>query len=344
MPKQYRLKGASLELIRDKALSLYGPAARIVAAEKVTNPGFGGLFAKDRFEATVEVPEAGSPASPAPGPATAPVAPGSASAPGSAAEAHAGLRRPAIAALLEQADESELRLHRRGGAKPGGTQAPASGAAPGAGATAAADPVPVSTSGGNFAGLLAQLGAEYGQPSPAVERSLEEPALAGDKSAAPAKAPSVLAGAGDLVLLLGLDDDALGPALEMSLTAGGCDVRTSGALTAFGHLHVPDRQAATAARASAVATGQAVLLAFGLGRPRDVAGRAALINALGADQVWVVVDARRKADDTSAWLTVLRDRTVVDAIGVVGAEDTLTPDSVDALGLPVGWRDGRKVD
>ena len=332
MPKQYRLKGASLEAVRDKAVSLYGPGARIVAAEKVTNPGFGGLFAKDRIEATVEVPDA-----PLPVPASEPSArprTTTPAVPGAASEAHASLRRPAIAALLEQADQSELRLHGRGGAQAGGD-------APSA---ATADPAPVSTAGPDFAGLLAQLGAEYGQVGAAVVRSPEEPGDVVAAPAAPAKAPSVLAGAGDLVLLLGLGDDALGPALEMSLAAGGCDVRTGGGMSAFGHLHVADRQAATSARASAVATGQTVLVAFGLGRPRDVAGRAGLINAIGADQVWVVVDARRKADDTAAWVTALRARTVVDGIAVVGAEDTLTPESVEALGLPVGWRDGRKVD
>ena len=351
MPKQYRLKGASLEEIRDKAVSLYGPAARIVAAEKVTNPGFGGLFAKDRFEAMVEVPQDASRA--LSGAASASDAPRHTrtATPGQASGPHAGLRRPAIAALLEQADENELRLHGRGGTGPGngakaGTGALVSPAAPGADLEArpTVDPAPVSTSGPDFAGLLAQLGAEYGQADPAVVRSSDPAAPEVFTTAAPAKAPSLLAGPGDIVLLLGLGDDALGPALEMSLAAGGCDVRTSGGLTAFGHLHVADRQSATTARASAVATGQTVLLAFGLGRPRDVAERAAVVDALGADQVWAVVDARRKADDTAAWLTALRDRIVVDAIAVVGGEDTLTPETADALGLPVGWRDGRKVD
>ncbi|RAX17004.1 hypothetical protein DC347_10320 [Pseudarthrobacter sp. AG30] len=345
MPKQFRLKGSSLEAIRDKAVAQYGAGARIVAAEKVTNPGFGGLFAKDRFEATVEVPD-GAASAGVGASVQAPLATAT-PAPGTAANAHAGLRRPAIAALLEQADQSELRLHGRGG---GHGAASGSGHVPSAAAQAVepVEPVPVSTARADFAGLLAQLGAEYGKPLAAVEPSLALPAGAPGEAVGQAKtrpkAPAPLTGAGDLVLLLGLGDDALGPALEMSLAAGGCDVRTSGKLTAFGHLHVADRQGATAARASAVATGQAVLLAFGLGSPRDVAGHAAVIASLGADQAWVVADARRKTDDTAAWLTALRNLTAVDALAVVGSQDTLTPGTVHGLGLPVGWLDGRKVD
>jgi hypothetical protein len=316
MPKQFRLKGASLQAIREKAEAQYGAGARIVAAEKVTNPGIAGLFAANRFEATVEVPDS-VPAAPVESTAAAP----------GLVPAHPGLHRPAIAALLEQADASELHLH-------GGGAAASLAAGPAAPGNAA---VPVSTARPDFAGLLEQLGNEYGSLPPAVEHSL------GHKVAGPPKVPAPLTGAGDLVLLLGLGDDALGPALEMSMAAGGCDVRTAGSVTAFGHLHVPDRQGATAARAGAVAAGQSVLLAFGLGRPRDVAGHSALIPSLGADQVWAVVDARRKPEDTEAWLKVLREKVPVDALAVVGAEDTLSPGTVDALGLPVGWQDGRKV-
>ncbi len=55
MPNRYRLKGASLEEIRQKAERQYGPAARIVSAERVISPGIAGLFAQDRYEAMVEV-------------------------------------------------------------------------------------------------------------------------------------------------------------------------------------------------------------------------------------------------------------------------------------------------
>lgn len=314
MPKHFRLKGPSLEALRDKVETRYGAGARIVAAEKVTNPGIAGLFAANRFEVTVEVAE----------PVALASAASTTSAPGPV-PAHSGLHRLAIAALLEQADASELRLHGGAGTVPSGPAAAVSAVAP------------VSTARPDFAGLLEQLGNEYGSPPPAVDRSGHA------KVREPVKAPALLAGAGDLVLLLGLGDDALGPALEMSMAAGGCDVRTAGSVTACGHLHVADRHSATAARAAAVASGQTVLLAFGLGRPRDVTGHETLISSLGADQVWAVADARRKPEDTEAWLRALRDIVPVDALAVVGSGDTLSPGSVDALGLPVGWQDGRKV-
>src|SRR6476469_9336577 len=55
MPNRYRLKGASLEEIRSKAEAQYGPAARIVSAERVISPGIAGLFAANRYEAIIEV-------------------------------------------------------------------------------------------------------------------------------------------------------------------------------------------------------------------------------------------------------------------------------------------------
>ncbi|ACL40932.1 hypothetical protein Achl_2971 [Pseudarthrobacter chlorophenolicus A6] len=343
MPKHFRLKGPSLEAIRDKAVARHGAGARIIAAEKVSNPGIAGLFAGDRFEATVEVPDAvastatpasvAAPASLAAGPAAGETA---TAVPGAAADAHPVLRRTAIAALLEEADASERLLHTP---RPGVSAGPALPPVNSPAAREDTAVTPVSTAGADFAGLLAQLGSEYGQLPPAVVRSNDEP-----RAPKPRKAHAPLTGAGDLVLLLGLGDDALGPALEISMAAGGCDVRTGGRLTAFGHLHVADRQAATAARASAVNTGQTLLLAYGLGRPRDVAAQAALLDAIGADQVWAVVDARRKTEDTAAWLAVLAGNVAVDALAVVGSEDTLSPGTVEGLGLPVGWLDGRKVD
>jgi hypothetical protein len=320
MLKQFRLKGPSLEAIREKAEKQYGAGARIVRAEKVTNPGIVGLFAANRYEATVEV--AGEPSASAR--AVAPE--GTTAAAAAVPETHPGLQRTAIAALLEEADASERRLH--GGT---GTMVAGSSAAP------ASPEVPVSTARADFAGLLEQLGKEYGPVAAAVERPVQR-SIAG-----PRRAPAPLAGAGDLVLLLGLGDDALGTALEMSMAAGGCDVRTGGKLSAFGHLQILDRQGATAARAGAVATGQTVLVAFGLGRPREVAGQTALVSSLAADQIWVVADARRKPEDTAAWLELLTEKLPVDALAVVGSEDTLSPGTVNGLGLPVGWQDGGKV-
>lgn len=324
MQKRYKLRGVSLDAIREKALQQYGPGARVVAAEKVTNPGIVGLFAAARFEATVEVGEVPA-GSASPVTAVAPPVPeaGGPAAPASPADAHE-LHGPAIAALLERADAAELELHK---------------------------PAPVSTASPDFAGLLEQLGKEL-EASPvaapsALAAAVHRPAL--PATLPPSGAVSVpvpLTGAGNLVILLGLGDDALGPALEMSIAAGGSDVRTAGELSAFGHLHVQGRQSATAARAQAVLTGQGVVVAYGLGRAGDVTTQAAHIAGLSADQLWVVVDARRKAEDTLAWVRALQsllNHGVVGltALAVIGASETASPETVDVLGIPVGWVDGR---
>ena len=405
MPNRYRLKGASLEEIRRKAEQLYGPAARIVSAERVISPGIAGLFAQDRYEAMIEilskhevvtgevVPDAdilagaepgsaaggpaggraGGPAgentagkddagtaSPVPaqpavragapaGPATPPAAPG----PSHQLPSH-HFQGAAIAALLEEADAVELSLHRP--------------------ATAG-----VSTESPDFAELLEQLGAGLRTPAepaavsnpgrpassvdprtaavqptavpptagPPVASDAGRPASAAAPPAAPGRAPviapgapALLTGVGDLVVLVGLGEDAMDAALTMSMAAGGADVRTAGELSAYGHLHVDGRQSATAARAHAVVTERTVLVAFGLGKARHALARVQSVAALSADQVWVVVDAGRKHEDTARWVSVLSAQLNVSAVAVVGAAETGSPESASGLGLPVGWIDG----
>jgi hypothetical protein len=353
MPNRFRLKGASLEEIRRKAELQHGPAARIVSAERVISPGIAGLFAGDRYEAIVEVvtghevvsgevvPEAdilvraeaaaAGPDSAGPAPAVPP-----APAPVRAASAPAHhLDGSAIAALLEEADAAEVNLHR-----------PA--------------PTPLSTESPDFAELLAQLGAGLlapagsasgasaapravpdapngGTPAPAAEPA--PPATKPDPARPRETVPAPLNGIGDLIVLVGLGDDALDTALAMSTAAGGADVRTAGKLSAYGHLHVDGRQGATAARAHAVLTEQTVVVAFGLGKARDAIARCQSVSALSADQLWVVVDAGRKPEDTARWVGVLASQLTISGVAVVRAAETATPETVNALGLPVGWID-----
>ncbi|WP_051533235.1 hypothetical protein [Arthrobacter sp. 9MFCol3.1] len=392
MPNRYRLKGASLEEIRRKAEQLYGPAARIVSAERVSSPGIAGLFAQDRYEAMIEIqskhevvtgevvpdadilagtdsgPATGGPARetaagaasagtvtgggtpagkydagaaaaasapPAAPPAARSSAPtGLAGGPARPAAASHNLQGAAIAALLEEADAAERSLHR-----------PA--------------PAGVSTESPDFAELLEQLGAGLrtpAEPAPAAgqaavgspvhpapaDRNSAEPAPAtGRGRAADAPVPAPLTGVGDLVVLVGLGEDAMDAALAMSMASGGADVRTAGELSAYGHLHVDGRQSATAARAHAVVTERTVLVAFGLGKARNALARVQSVAALSADQVWVVVDAGRKHEDTARWVGVLSAQLNVTAVAVVGASETGSPESVNELALPVGWIDGR---
>jgi hypothetical protein len=356
MPNRYRLKGASLEEIRRKAEQLYGPAARIVSAERVSSPGIAGLFAQDRFEAMIElqskhevvtgevVPDADILAGDEPGPAAGGPAGKYDAGAAAAASAPAGgparpaapshhLRGAAIAALLEEADAAELSLHRTA-------------------------PDGVSTESRDFAELLEQLGTGLRTPvEPPIAAGTAarqtaagaavHPAAVGSpvhQAAAPGGAvrvPAPLTGVGDLVLLVGLGEDAMDAALAMSMASGGADVRTAGELSAYGHLHVDGRQSATAARAHAVVTERTVLVAFGLGKARNAPARVPSVAALSADQVWVVVDAGRKHEDTARWVGVLSAQLNVTAVAVVGASETGSPESVHGLGLPVGWIDGR---
>lgn len=382
MPNRYRLKGASLEEIRRKAEQLYGPAARIVSAERVSSPGIAGLFAQDRYEAMIElqskhevvtgevvpdadilagadsgpatggpagetaagaasagtvpgtVPGAGTPAgkydagaaaaAPAPPAARTAAQAGPAGGPARPAAPTHHLQGAAIAALLEEADAAELSLHR-----------PA--------------PAGVSTESRDFAELLEQLGTGLrtptdppaAAPAAAVGSPAHPPAAAAPGNAAGAPAPAPLTGVGDLVLLIGLGEDAMDTALAMSMASGGADVRTAGELSAYGHLHVDGRQSATAARAHAVVTERTVLVAFGLGKARNALARVPSVAALSADQVWVVVDAGRKHEDTARWVGVLSAQLNVTAVAVVGASETGSPESVNGLGLPVGWIEGR---
>jgi hypothetical protein len=347
MQNRFRLKGASLEEIRRKAEQQHGPAARIVSAERVISPGIAGLFAGDRYEAIVEVVTGHEVVTGevVPDPdiladADAPAAPSAEAARSAGAAPAHDLTGAAIAALLEEADAAELSLHRPG--NPG-----------------------LSTESPDFAELLEQLGTglrgpaaapggpgsrngqDSGTATAAALGATTEPSAGTAAPAAPAPAPAQvresvpvpLSGTGDLVVLVGLDDDALDTALAMSTAAGGADVRTAGKLSAYGHLHVEGRQGATAARAHAVMTDQTVLVAFGLGKARDALARLQSVAALSADQLWVVVDAGRKQEDSARWVGVLAAQLDITAVAVVGAAETATPETVNALGLPVGWID-----
>jgi len=461
MPNRYRLKGASLEEIQAKARAQYGPAARIVSAERVISPGIAGMFAANRFEAVVElqprhdvvtgevVPDAdvlnadgdGAPVTTGDGvpaaraaasdpssssvpaapsgapqsapavaqPAASPAAPaaeepgrkyrrkaakaakvgrtakadpaasappagaagGAAGGAGTGPAASAGtpgeqarvsapghaLQGDAIAALLAEADAAEMTMHRP--AQPAlstetpgfaellnqlgsGLQPPTAAAAPApargpqpAGATTGT--APGTAAAGARTAAVSLLGPA--EPADSVRRAEERTAAPSVPKRLPAPVP--LRGTGDLVVLVGLGGDPLDTALDMSIAAGGADVRTAGELSAYGHLHLDGRQSATAARAHAVETEQTVIAAFGLGKGRHALARLQALTALSPDQVWVVVDAGRKTADTARWINLVRSRLEIDAMAVVGAAYTSSPETVEALNIPVGWIDGK---
>ncbi|TFB52054.1 hypothetical protein [Cryobacterium tagatosivorans] len=214
--------------------------------------------------------------------------------------------RLGIAALLDDADEAEARAHD----------------------PAAADRL--STGSDRFAALMDELTFATGGAPPAAAKPPRFPA-----------APAALAGAGDLVLVVGPDDDALEAARSLVLAAGSGEVRVGGALPGEGGERVDDRRGALAARAGGVAQGHAIVVAFGLGRGvepgGDLARTIASLGAMEPDQTWLVVDASRKADDTARWVQAVAAAVPIDAVVAVGRELTASPGTVDDLGFPVRW-------
>lgn len=85
-PSRFQLEGTSLEEVTARAQELYGPQAKIIAAEAVTTGGISGFFAQRHYEVTVEVPD------------------------DTAQDAHAFdlPARAGIAALLDDADSADL--------------------------------------------------------------------------------------------------------------------------------------------------------------------------------------------------------------------------------------------
>lgn len=57
MPRQLLLEGSDLDALVRQARAELGPGVKVVKAERVREGGFGGFFAKERFELTVEVPD-----------------------------------------------------------------------------------------------------------------------------------------------------------------------------------------------------------------------------------------------------------------------------------------------
>lgn len=283
----------------------FGPDAEIVSAERVTVGGIRGFFAREHYEITVTIPGGAQIVLDAP----------------QSPAPDAGLPDPhvlgfsarsGIAALLDDADREE--------------------------ALAQAAPEPaldqVSTTSALFDEILGSL--DFSGPAPA---------------AVPA-APPLRHRAGDIVLVIGLPEHPLAVAQSMA------DV-VSGAVFIAGHaagehslaerrgaVRLEDRRGVLAARALGVRRGQASLVALGtesreLGRTPEVYRD--LISVMAPDQVWVVVDAGRKHEDTLAWLARIGEITPIDALAVVGTGSTSSPETVEALGVPVGWVDGASV-
>jgi hypothetical protein len=217
--------------------------------------------------------------------------------------------RAGIALLLDDADSVEARIR-------------------------AADTLPdVSTSSESFDTLMADLTLNTAPPTP----SLPIVTARAPRLQAPLSAP------GDLVIVVGLGSDALTIAREMTIASGTAELRVAGECSSDGVKRVSDRRGVLAARAQGVRDQFGIIVALGLQRVGlDEAGADAL-EFLQGDQVWVAVDAGRKPADTGRWVAAVAAISHVDAVAVIGRGATSSPNTVNELGLQVGWVESGSV-
>ena len=297
------LSGSSLEELQARVSDDYGPQARILSAELVTVGGIGGFLARRHYEVTVDVP-----------------------AEIMGDSAHTAIvdsfdvrPRTGLAALLADAEYQETDYHN-------------------------ADSLEgVSTQSAEFDELVNELVKSTRGPS---GRRRKAPAEAQRLTAK--ECPSLATKPGDLSVVVGLGEDSVSVARSMARHCfPNLDDPPGVYAAGMGHgAKIPrmaDRSAATAARAVGVERRYPVFVAFGLGDGPEVRDGAARLALLGADHVWVAVDARRKPADTALWVGQVARAVVIHALAVEGAAWTASPETVDELGIPIGWVDGEQL-
>ena len=213
-------------------------------------------------------------------------------------------RMSGIAALLEQADRDEALLP---------------------GAAGAGSATGVSTQSDDFSTILGALAVSIDAPvataPPEPTRFRPEP--------------------GGLLAIAGLKDDALRVALDVAGRTPGAQLGVAGDLG--GTLpRVEDRREAVSLRARGVEAGAIAIVAIGLGSGGPLAeANASRVPLIGADAVWVAVDATRKPEDTARWVAAVVAAAPVREMAVLDAPLTESPESVHDLGLRQAWPDGR---
>jgi hypothetical protein len=184
---------------------------------------------------------------------------------------------------------------------------------------------PVSTQSDRFDRLLDDLNsyATRATPAPVITATL---------------VPELYDQPGGLVLFVGLANDSISAVRSLTRSARRAKVHLGGRILDDDIPRVDDRRAAASARAKGVADNSVALVAWGLGiGMSEIPISIAMIRQIAPDQVWLVVDASRKPEDTAAWVTAIRRAFPVTALAVVSSVETATPNSINALGLPVGW-------
>jgi len=331
------LEGPAIEPLLARVHAEHGPRARIVKAERVRAGGFGGFFARERFEVTVEVDGAEPGAAPAMVDLVAPPV-----APGDAGTSAADL----LLAAADAGDVSQVtRLPVLGApvaAVPPVTSKPAVAAtspvtaAPTA--TAADTPtaeVPLTPAKSAFAAVL-------GGAAVVEDVTRRVPELLGALPEAP---PLTLPGGG-VVAVVGSGRAVmraaqavaerlhLGP--EAVLRAGSYDP----SVPAWQRLTGAVDAATRAARARRYGSVTVVAVDVELEPDGHPAARDVL-RALAADRLIACVDATRRPADTAAFLRSVTGGLRVDALAVHAATASSEPEAVLELGIPVALLDGR---
>lgn len=209
-------------------------------------------------------------------------------------------RMSGIAALLEQADRDEAFLPAAAGV----------GSAQG-----------ISTQSDDFSSILGALAVSIDAPV----------------TAAPSEPTRFRPEPGGLLAIAGLRDDALRVALDVAGRTPGAQLGVAGDLG--GTLpRVEDRREAVALRARGVQADAIAIVAIGLGSGGPIAeANASRVPLIGADAVWVAVDATRKPEDTARWVAAVVAAAPVREMAVLDAPLTESPESVHDLGLRQAW-------
>ena len=370
MPTRLLLEGPDIETLLERVREEHGTDARIVHADKVRSGGIGGFFSKERYEVAVEVPGSRETAQPedrvpAGAPASAPQPAGSdlSVVVTSPPEADAGAR-PALLDLAaavdaaESADFAAALARVTASGRAGGTDAPPTARGfvpapcPPVATVVARAPVRAVRSPLSLGARLLALGlpeeiaaeVELGDPdglTAALTRALsvlpqpDAPSTApGHVVAVVGEAPAAYAVARAMARTMRLDPDAVLLAAPSRMGTGVSSPPLSGpasARRAGARLHRSD--VATLVAVDAPVDGEAARWA------RDV------VDALGAAEVWALVDATRKPADLADHLDALGE---VRSLVVHGTAATRDPASVLGLAraraLPTGLVEGRRGD
>jgi len=145
--------------------------------------------------------------------------------------------------------------------------------------------------------------------------------------------------AGDLLLLVGLGDDAVRVANAVRDRMQKGYVCDGGSVEGNTRRRVDDHRGALAARAYGVRSEQPVIVAYGLGDGDVADPRYEGLLSIDGDQAWLVVDATRRPEHTLRWTGALRGRLQVDAVASVRTRAAGTPHALPELGLPEAWTD-----